>query len=125
MRCARPLLASSRPLVFEPRAVIGFPPMLSIPSHRSRAFCGVVDALDGLTSDEKRRVLGAVLELVPAAAPAIGSETSAAFADIERRVQAAATRRVMHCSTCRKAGHDRRSCPERLRQLAASREQRP
>lgn len=66
-------------------------------------------ALEPLAPEARTRVMRAAVVLhqpraLPPAAPA-----------------APAARRVMHCSQCRKAGHDRRSCPDRLRALAAAR----
>ena len=120
MRSARPPLALPRPRFSSSRGVVGIPPK-EIPPHRSRAFCGVVDALGNLTSEEKRAVLGAVLELVPAPRAATAAPRAATAAP-----RATQRRRVMHCTTCHKPGHDRRSCPVRLkaqlkaRELAAS-----
>lgn len=71
-----------------------------IPNHLKLAFCGVADALAGLSGDERKKVLHAAFELVALAGPG---------ATRRRRRQ-----RPRRCSVCNQAGHDARNHPKAL-----------
>jgi len=88
--------------------------MQGIPPHRVVAFRGVVDALDGLTTPERRRVLAAVLALLPdapAPTPPPATPPPSQRPIAKRRVQ-----RARHCVLCGSTAHDRRTCPMRAQQ---------
>lgn len=87
----------------------------TIPQHRLQAFRRVVDALDDLTNDEKRRVLGAALALVPVPTEPRKPLTAPPLAPIQRAERVARFGKrpgARHCLICASTAHDRRTCPE-------------